>query len=75
MSPDAPALPTNIVYSAELIKPLAVQDQDCSSSEQTRPDLTPDPDVLTKEMFLELMKDFKDPLFADDALKNIFKPP
>ena len=75
MPPEAPALTSSISSNPELVQPLAGQDQDHSSLGQTQPDLAPDPDTLTKEMFLEIMKDFKEPLFKDDAFKSFFKPP
>ena len=75
MPPEAPALTSSISSNPELVQPLAGQDQDHSSLGQTQPDLAPDQDVLTKEMFLEIMKDFKEPLFKDDAFKSFFKPP
>ena len=46
VTPEAPALTSN----AELVQPVAGQDQDPSSLDQTQPDPAPDPDVLTKEM-------------------------
>ena len=64
--PEASALTPN----AELVQPVAGQDQDLSSLDQTQPDPAPDPDVLTKEMFHEIMENFK-----DDSFKNFFKPP
>ena len=73
--PEAPALPSSITSNAELVQPLAGQDPDQTIIDQTQPDLAPDPDFLTKEMFLEIMKDFKEPLFKDDAFKSFFKPP
>ena len=75
MPPEAPALTSSISSNPELVQPLAGQDQDHSSLGQTQPDLAPDQDVLTKEMFLEIMKDFTEPLFKDDAFKSLFKPP
>ena len=67
MPPEAPALTSSITSNAELVQPLAGQDQDQSSLHQTQPDLAHDPDVLTKEMFLEIMENFKDVVLSELA--------